>query len=259
MFAARRIQTPHAAAVNMRIVTIIQARMGSTRLPGKVMLDVCGKTVLARVVERVKRSRLAGEVVIATTVRPTDDILVDECGQLGVKVFRGSEADVLDRYYHAAAQFSGDAIVRICSDCPLIDPEIVDLTIQGFLDARVDYASNALDRTYPRGLDVEVITSRALHSCWREANAFYQRSHVTPYVYEHPERFKIARVRSRKVFGDLRWTLDTAEDLAFIRAVYERTADLNEFGWSDVLHLLERQPQLLKLNQHILQKALCEG
>ncbi|HEX8814015.1 MAG TPA: glycosyltransferase family protein [Terriglobales bacterium] len=243
----------------MKIVTIIQARMGSTRLPGKVMLEVCGKSVLARVFDRVRRSRLAGEVVVATTVHAADDILVGECQRLGVEVFRGSEDDVLDRYYWAARQFSADAIVRICSDCPLIDSEIVDRTIECFLNVRVDYASNALDRTYPRGLDVEVMTLRALYSSWQQATVFYQRSHVTPYIYQNSELFRIARVRSGEEHGELRWTLDTPEDLAFIRAVYERMSRLDEFGWRDVLHLLERQPELLELNRHIRQKALCEG
>jgi spore coat polysaccharide biosynthesis protein SpsF len=243
----------------MKFATFIQARMGSTRLPGKVMLDLCGKTVLARVVERLKRSHLAGELIVATTLQPADDVLVDQCRKLEVKVFRGRETDVLDRYYHAAKQFAAEAIVRICSDCPLIDPEIVDWTVQSFLHADVDYASNALDRTYPRGLDVEVMTSRALRRCWRDAKVFYQRSHVTPYIYENPDQFRIARVCGSEEYGDLRWTLDTPEDLAFIRSVYERMADKDEFGWRDVLQLLEHEPQLLELNRHIRQKALCAG
>jgi spore coat polysaccharide biosynthesis protein SpsF len=247
------------AANGMNFVTIVQARMGSTRLPGKVMLDLCGKTVLARVVERVKRSRLAGEVVIAATLHPADDVLVDEARLLGVKIFRGNEADVLDRYYHTAKRFAADAVVRICSDCPLIDPGIVDCTIQAFLDTNVDYASNALGRTYPRGLDTEVMTSRTLSRCWREAAVFYQRSHVTPYIYENPGEFRIARVCHQEEYGDLRWTLDTPEDLAFLRAVYDRMANQDEFGWHDVLRLLEREPELLELNQHVRQKALCEG
>jgi spore coat polysaccharide biosynthesis protein SpsF len=233
--------------------------MGSTRLPGKVMLDLCGRTVLARVVERVQRSHLAGEVVIATTRKPADDVLVDECRRLAVRVFRGSESDVLDRYYCAAKQSRADAIVRICSDCPLIDPEIVDLTIHSFLASQADYASNALERTYPRGLDTEIMTWHTLARCWREAQPFYQRSHVTPYVYENPDQFRIARVRGREDYSDFRWTLDTAEDLAFIRAVYDRMEDKKWFSWRDVLGLLEEEPELMELNQHILQKALREG
>ena len=243
----------------MKVVTIIQARMGSTRLPGKVMLDLCGETVLARVVQRVRRSRLAGEVVVATTTKPADDRVGEECQRMAVKVFRGSESDVLDRYYNAAKLFRADAIVRICSDCPLTDPEIIDQTIQSFLAAQADYASNALDRTYPRGLDTEVMTQQALARCWREARAFYQRSHVTPYIYENPDQFRIARVRGDEDYSDYRWTLDTAEDLAFIRAVYARMEDKAGFSWLDVLRLLEQEPELMEWNQHILQRALHEG
>jgi len=243
----------------MRIITIIQARMGSTRLPGKVMLDLCGKTVLARVVQRVRRSPLAGDVVVATTTKPADDVVAEECRRLAVKVFRGSESDVLDRYYNAAKQSRADAIVRICSDCPLIDPEIVNQTIESFLDKKVDYASNALDRTYPRGLDTEIMTWHALVRCWREAQALYQRSHVTPYIYENPGQFRIVRVRGHEDYSDYRWTLDTAEDLAFIRAVYGRMEDKGGFSWRDVLGVLQKEPELMGLNQHVLQKALHEG
>jgi spore coat polysaccharide biosynthesis protein SpsF len=243
----------------MQIITIIQARMGSTRLPGKVMLDLCGQTVLARVVQRVRRSRLAGDVVIATTTKSSDDVLVEECGRLAVKVFRGSESDVLDRYYNAANHFHADVIVRICSDCPLIDPEIVDQTIRSFLEAQADYASNALDRTYPRGLDAEIVSWQALACCWRDARASYQRSHVTPYIYENPDQFRIVRARGCEDYSDCRWTLDTTEDLAFIRAVYGRMEDKDGFSWRDVLSVLDEEPELKELNQHIVQKALQEG
>ncbi len=243
----------------MNVVTIIQARMGSTRLPGKVMLDLCGKTVLARVVERVRRAKFAGALVVATTMELPDNAIVDECRRLDVNVFRGSEHDVLDRYYQAAKQFGADAIVRLCSDCPLIEPELVDKTVQEFLTFRPDYASNALDRTYPRGLDTEIMTWDALARCWREAQAFYQRSHVTPCIYENPDRFDILRVAGDADYSDHRWTLDTEEDLAFIRAVYSRMPDADVFSWRDVLALLEREPELAELNQHIHQKALQAG
>jgi len=233
--------------------------MGSVRLPGKVMLDLRGKTVLARVVERIRWSRFAGEIVVATTVEPADDVIVDECRRLRVRVFRGGGDDVLDRYYHAAKQFGAGAIIRICSDCPLIDPEIVDQTAQAFLSVQPDYASNALNRTYPRGLDIEIMTWNALARCWREAQEFYQRSHVTPYIYENPDRFDILRVTGQVDHSDHRWTLDTPEDLAFIRAVYARMNDPDRFSWRNVLELLEREPDLMELNQHIQQKALQAG
>ena len=243
----------------MKVVTIIQARMGSTRLPGKVLLDLDGRTVLARVVERVRRSTTASEVVVATTVGADDDRILEECERLGVAAFRGSEHDVLDRYYQAAGSVHGDVVVRICSDCPLIDPEIIDQTVDEFLKSSADYASNALDRTYPRGLDVEVLTYQALERCRREARMFYQRSHVTPYIYENPRLFRILRVTGDAEHSFHRWTLDTQEDYQFMQAVYGRMSGQGHFSWRDVLELLDREPDLANLNRHIVQKALQAG
>jgi len=193
----------------MKIATIVQARMGSTRLPGKVMLDLGGVTVLARVVERLRRARLIGELIIATTTDPADDVIVQECESLDVRTFRGAEKDVLDRYYQAALHFNAEAVVRITSDCPLIDPEITDNVIRVFLESRPDYASNALQRTYPRGLDTEAIAFAALERTWRLADRSYQRSHVTAYIYENPAQFKIIPVTGEADYSWQRWTVDT--------------------------------------------------
>jgi spore coat polysaccharide biosynthesis protein SpsF len=233
--------------------------MGSMRLPGKVLLDLGGDTVLARVVHRVRRSKLIGEVVIATTKDSRDDVIVSECGRLGVECFRGEEFDVLDRYYRAATSSKAEVVVRITSDCPLVDPEVSDKVIQTFLDQRPDYASNTLTRTYPRGLDTEVMTSNALARAWREAHRDYQRVHVTPYLYENPGAFKIAQVTAEQDHGDYRWTLDTPEDLAFLRAVYARMGNDDRLYWKDLLDFLEREPELVELNRHITMKALHEG
>ena len=154
----------------MKITAVIQARMGSTRLPGKVLMDLGGKTVLARVVDRLRRATLVNEILVATTDSIADDAIIQECRRIEVSSFRGSENDVLDRYYQAALLTTGEGIVRITSDCPLIDPQIADDTIRSFLDLRPDYASNSLDRTYPRGLDTEVMTRDALACAWREAH-----------------------------------------------------------------------------------------
>jgi spore coat polysaccharide biosynthesis protein SpsF len=243
----------------MRIVTIVQARMGSSRLPGKVMLDVSGATVLARVIQRLQRAELAGELVVATTLDPADDKIVAESKRLGVKIFRGEEKDVLDRYYRAAQHFKAEAVVRITSDCPLIDPEITDKTIRAFLERQPDYASNALQRTYPRGLDTEVFTLDTLARTWRLAEKSYQRSHVTAYIYEHPEQFNLLPVTAAADYSWQRWTVDTPNDLEFIRAVYCNMADPDNFTWHEVLNLLERKPELLELNRHVMQKALQEG
>lgn len=242
----------------MNVVAIIQARMGSTRLPGKVLVDLGGDTVLARVVSRVRRCRLVGEVVVATSVDRADDVILRESQRLGVRAFRGSEQDVLDRYYHAARDAQAEVVVRITSDCPLIDPDVSDKTIQAFLDASPDYASNILERTYPRGLDTEVVTFAALEGAWQDARETYQREHVMPFLYQHPDRFRLLSVKGDHDYSRYRWTLDTPEDLEFLRAVYARSIDGRDLTWQDVLSLLEQEPELAEINRHVVQKALHE-
>jgi spore coat polysaccharide biosynthesis protein SpsF len=243
----------------VKVVAIIQARMGSTRLPGKVLKDLEGGTVLTRVVQRVRRARLIDEVLIATTNQAADDAIVEECERYSVAVFRGDEDNVLDRYYRAALGCNAGIVVRITSDCPLIDSEITDKTIAAFLDARPDYASNALIRTYPRGLDTEVMTVEALERAWRGAREPCQRAHVTPYIYQNPDAFTVLPVTGDADYSGHRWTLDTPEDLAFIRAIYARVEDRYNFGWRDVLRILEREPELAEMNRMVPQKSVHEG
>jgi spore coat polysaccharide biosynthesis protein SpsF len=243
----------------VKVTAVIQARMGSTRLPGKVLMDLGGKTVLARVVDRLRRATLVNEILVATTGSIADDAIIQECRRIDVASFRGSEDDVLDRYYEAALLTTGEGIVRITSDCPLIDAQIADDTIRSFLDLRPDYASNSLQRTYPRGLDTEVMTRDALACAWREAQFPYQRAHVTPYLYENPGRFDILAVKGCFDYSDQRWTLDTPQDLAFIRAVYERLGNDDSFTWHDAMVVLQREPELVELNRGVMQKALHEG
>lgn len=240
----------------MRIVAIIQARMGSTRLPGKVLKDLAGETVLARVVNRTQRAKLLHDVVVATTDKPADDRIVQECARLEIACFCGDEADVLDRYYRAAQRFAADVIVRITSDCPLIDPEITDKTIAAFLESRPDYASNTLVRTYPRGLDTEVISFGALGRAWREARKPHEREHVTPYIYQHPAEFKLLSVTEDADYSGHRWTVDAPEDLEFVRAICARFKDYPSFLWRDVLDLLDREPEVMELNRSVPQKRL---
>jgi spore coat polysaccharide biosynthesis protein SpsF len=244
---------------SLKPVAIIQARMASTRLPGKVLLDLGGDTVLARVVHRVRRSKLIGQIVIATTKDSRDDPIVAECQRLGVTCFRGEELDVLDRYYRAVEAANADAIVRITSDCPLIEPEIIDKVILAFLDRNPDYASNTRTRTYPRGLDTEIMTAAALARAWGEARRDYQRAHVTPYLYENPDQFHILQVVGERDYSDHRWTLDTPEDLAFLRALYARMGSDDHVQWLELLSLLEREPELVEINRHVTMKSLHEG
>jgi spore coat polysaccharide biosynthesis protein SpsF len=240
----------------LKVVAIIQARMGSTRLPGKVLMDLDGETVLARCVNRLRSARLINEWLVATTDRAPDDAIVAECRKNAVAVSRGDQDDVLDRYFRAAQLAKADVVVRITSDCPLIDPEITDKTIAAFLDAKPDYASNSLVRTYPRGLDTEVMSFATLGRAWRQARKPHEREHVTPYIYEHPDEFKLLSVTGEIDYSGHRWTVDTAEDLEFVRAVYARLKTNPTFSWRDVLAVLEREPELVELNRSIVQKAL---
>lgn len=240
----------------MKIVAVVQARMGSTRLPGKVLVDLGGKTVLARVVGRLRRSARVAEIVIATTESVRDDAIVRECRQLGVSCFRGSENDVLDRYYRAARTCAAGAVVRITSDCPVIDPQIVDKTVTVFDEQCGDYASNVFPRTYPRGLDTEVFTLAALEQAWHNAHASYEREHVTPYFYEHPAIFRLVSQRGQVDYSQYRWTLDTAEDLELLRIIYSRFGNQDDFAWSEAVQLMKREPELAELNAHVLQKTL---
>jgi spore coat polysaccharide biosynthesis protein SpsF len=242
----------------LKIVAIIQARTGSTRLPNKVFADIQGHPMLWYVIQRARAANTLSEVVVATTTEPVDEAIVNFCKGLGVSCFRGSENDVLDRYYKAAQQYGAEIVVRITSDCPLIDPEIIDKTVQAFLAEQPDYASNTVVRTYPRGLDTEVMSFGTLQRAWHEANQPYQRAHVTAYVYENPDQFKILHVTGDKDYSALRWTVDTPEDLEFVRAIYSRSEG-DGSRLRDVLKLIEREPHLSEINQAIAQKALREG
>ncbi len=243
----------------MKTVAIIQARMGSTRLPGKVMQDIEGATMLARVVSRTRRATSLTGVIVATSTEDGDRPVVEECGRLGVPCFRGNESDVLDRYYRAGQSCGANVVVRITSDCPLIDPSVIDKTVAEFHSHPSDYASNTLHRSYPRGLDTEVFTMVGLERCWREAKDSYQRVHVTPYFYQHPALFRLHSVEGERDFSANRWTVDTPEDLQFIREIYNRLGPGDSFGWREVLELLEREPALRAINESITQKALHEG
>lgn len=242
----------------LKVTAIIQARIGSTRLAGKVLADIGGQPMLWRVIARTRAAETLDQIVVATTTESADDAIVVFCRERGVACFRGSEEDVLDRYYQAAREDGADVVVRITSDCPLIDPEIVDKTVRAFLSELPDYASNGVVRTYPRGLDTEVMTLRALEMAWREARQPYQRTHVTPYIYENPDRFRILSVTGDHDYSAYRWTVDAREDLELVRAVYSRLQG-DGFLLNDVVRLMEREPEVAQINRSVAQKALHEG
>lgn len=241
-----------------RIIVIIQARMSSTRLPGKVLKDIAGRPMLAWVVERARKAKTATDVVVATTTEPSDDPIASFCMLMGYACTRGSLNDVLDRYYQTARQYRADIIVRLTADCPLIDPAEIDHVVQEFQRGGVDFAANRLPppfgRTYPVGLDTEVCSFEALERAWDEAKEPYQREHVMPYLYEIPGRFKVLRVDHDPDYGELRWTVDTQQDLQLVRAIFERMGEREDFGWLDVLELFQREPELARLNAGVNQK-----
>ncbi|HHV53121.1 MAG TPA: NTP transferase domain-containing protein [Synergistaceae bacterium] len=240
----------------MERAAIIQARMGSTRLPGKALKDICGKSMLERVVERVKKTKTIDGLIIATTVREEDDQIVAECEKIGVPVFRGDPEDLLDRYYQCAKRYGVQNVIRITSDCPLIEPEVIDLVVGKFFEVKPDYASNTLPpRTYPRGLDVEIFSFDALELAWREDKDPAWREHVTPYIYRHPEKFKLHAVTNDVDYSYMRWTVDTPEDLVLVRKIYEHFEN-DAFSWHDVIKLLENHPEWLEINKHVVQKEL---
>jgi len=240
-----------------RVVAIIQARMGATRLPGKVLMDVAGQPMMARVVNRSRRAKGLDAVVIATTTQPVDDAIVRLCHEQGWLLFRGSEEDVLDRYYRAALALEADVVVRITSDCPLIEPELIDSSVATFLPHRppLDYLSNTLVRTFPRGLDVEVMSFKVLKRAWQEEDNPAWREHVTPYIWRQPDKFKIRNVTNDEDYSHMRWTVDTAEDLAFVRKVYEYFKN-DTFSWREVLELLKEHPEWLEINRDVQQKVV---
>lgn len=241
---------------NLNIVAIIQARMGSTRLPGKVMADLAGQPMLVRVVDRVSQARTLDDVVVATTRRPEDDAIVKMCLERKYPFFRGSEEDVLDRYYRAASISGVGVVVRITSDCPLIEPDIIDRIINEFLQCSdADYASNTLKRTFPRGLDVEVFSFNALKRAWEEDKNQAWREHVTRYIQHHPDIFSVHNVTSDADYSHMRWTVDTNEDLAFVRRIYDYF-QTDTFHWTEVLGLLSAHPDWLEINRHIRQKSI---
>jgi glutamate-1-semialdehyde 2,1-aminomutase/spore coat polysaccharide biosynthesis protein SpsF len=232
-------------------VAIVQARMGSSRCPGKVLADIAGRPLLWHVVGRARRIRAVDQVVVATTIEPADDAIAAFCAEYEIAVFRGSESDVLDRYYQAAKSFAAETIVRVTADCPVLDPEVVDRVMDVYRAGGYDYVTNGLVFTYPDGLEVEVFSFAALEKTWREARKPGDREHVSMYM-QTSGLFRVENVENEADLSprNLRWTVDEPEDLAFIRAVYERLWSERRpfFGLADILKLLDEEPELQAIN-----------
>lgn len=270
-----------------KTIAIIQARISSSRLPGKVLIDIAGQPALTHVVERTQRAMTVDEVVVATTCDHSDDPVETFCKELGILYYRGNQLDVLDRYYQAARINEAEVIVRITGDCPLIDPDVIDKTVLAFLGfpngelmvnkddvgitmsrigttphsspvAPYDFAANRLPppwgRTYPIGLDTEVCTFTGLELAWKESYLPHQREHVMPFFYDQPERFRVLLVNHDTDYGTLRWTLDTTEDLELLRQIFNHFQNRNDFSWLEVLDLFEQEPLLAQINAHVQAK-----
>lgn len=231
------------------IAVIIQARMGSRRLPGKVLKSISGRPMLWHVLMRVRQAKSVDTIIIATSDEAADNPIADFCAQEGVSCFRGNESDVLDRFYHAARWIGADVIVRITADCPMIDPVVLDAVVTAYHKNRCDYACNAIRRTYPDGLDTEVFPFEVLEKAWKEASLKSEREHVTPYIWKNEEQFNLHHVMQEQDLSALRWTVDEPEDLTFVRSIYEHLYVPNVvFHMEDILGLLRTHPELSTLN-----------
>jgi spore coat polysaccharide biosynthesis protein SpsF len=243
---------------DVNIVAIIQARMGSTRLPGKIMKEVLGKPLLQYQIERVRKSKYIDQIIIATTIKDNDDEIVNFAVKHLIPYFRGSEEDVLDRYYQAAMKYKADIIVRLTSDCPIIDPEVIDQVIKYYVDNKdkYDYVSNTIVRTYPRGMDTEVFPSHILEEIHSHAQDYPDREHVTRYIYTHPNDFRLGNVTCSADWSKYRWTVDTPEDLELISKIIEDSNNIkNEFTLKDTIDLLEKNAEWFNINADIEQKS----
>lgn len=234
------------------ILAVLQARLSSRRLPGKVLLPLLGEPMLKRQIDRLRRARLLDGLVLATSRDPSDDPLADAAAGWGVPVHRGSLEDVLDRFVAAAAPYAPEAVVRITGDCPLLDWQLVDAAVALYRDSGADYAGNADPPTYPDGLDVEVIRFSALRQAAAAARKPSEREHVTPYLRDHRDRFRIANLRGEPDLSHLRWTVDEPADFTFVEAVYRRLFPTRpDFRTPEILALLAAEPDLAG-NAHIM-------
>jgi len=238
-----------------KIVAIIQARITSTRLPGKVLMEIEGKSMLWHVLNRLKFSKKLDDIILAIPNTKENDILEKFAKDNKVRYFKGSEEDVLSRYYETAQKFNCDPIARVTSDCPLIDPEVVDLVVEKYLDLGADYTSNTIKKTFPRGLETEVFSFRILERAYTEAKNDLEREHVTLYFVKYPEIFRLVNVVNEKDLSYMRWTVDEAKDLEFVREVYRRLYKEGKiFSMKDIVSLLKKYPELMEINKGVKQK-----
>jgi spore coat polysaccharide biosynthesis protein SpsF len=247
---------------NNKVVATIEARMTSTRLPGKVLLEIGGKPALAYMINRIKQSRLVDDIVVATTVNDSDQPIIDLCNKIGCKYFRGSEEDVLLRVLEAAKSVNADIIVELTGDCPFIDPDIIDRVVKLYFSGDYDYASNVVERSFPDGFDTQVFSVQSLEKVSRLTNDPIDRVHVSCYFYNHPQKFKLANLIAdqNSTWPDLRLTIDERADHQLLKLIDEKLRERKGmFSVSEVISLLKQEPELIELNKHVRAKELQDG
>lgn len=238
--------------MTVKNLCIIQARYGSTRLPGKVLLPLGGKTVIEQVISRTNQVKKIDKIILATTTKKEDNALEQICLKAGTDCFRGSEDDVLDRYYQAAKKFGGKNIIRITGDCSLVDPEIIDKVIDLYEKSGVAYATNVIPPTFPDGLDTEIFSFEVLEKAWRETKMTSQREHVTIFLWQHPEIFKQKHLNNEIDLSAHRWVLDNPEDYEFIKQVFAKLYPVKpNFKLADLLEFFANNPEIEKINNMI--------
>ena len=231
------------------VLAILQARYSSSRLPGKILKDIVGRPMVFLEMERLKRAKNIDKLVLATSVEQSDNPVEEACRKYGVECYRGNLDDVLDRYYSCAEAYKPEHVVRVTGDCPLIDPAVVDMVIKKHLAEGNDYTCNINPPTFPDGLDVEIMKYSVLREAWQEAKLPSEREHVTPFIRNHPERYKLASMENDKDLSALRWTVDEPADFDFVCLIYEKLYKTKfDFSMNDVLHLLKKEPALLQIN-----------
>lgn len=231
---------------------ILQARMSSSRLPGKVMKTICQKPMLDLQIERTVRCDEIDKLVVATSQQTDDDVISDLCARLDVECFRGSLENVLDRYYQAAKPYRPDHVIRTTADCPLIDPIVIDRVIDKHIVGNFDYTTNNMPPSWPHGLDVEVMRFACLEEAWRESTTSEEKEHVTPFIRNRPERFAIGNLECAKDLSRFRWTVDEPDDFELVRIIFQILYPENpQFTTEDVLLLMERETELPRINEHL--------
>lgn len=231
------------------ILAILQARMSSTRLPGKVLAPLLGRPMLVRQIERIRQANTLDKLVVATSEDPSDDAIARLCDDVGTDCFRGNLNDVLDRFYRAASHYTPEHIVRLTGDCPLTDPRVIDAVVHLHVAGRFDYSSNSLDPTFPDGICVEVIRADCLNQAWAEARLPSEREHVTPFLYKRPGRFRLGSLKGQHDHSQIRLTVDESVDLEVVRPIFEALYPRNpNFGLDEILQWLDEHPELKALN-----------